>query len=412
MGSESDGAAQHFRTLDLFAGAGGLTEGFRRADSRFRIARAVEWDLAAAATFERNHGRQRSVTYGGGIEEWLRREDVPQADVVLGGPPCQGFSSLGRQDVNDERNFLWRRYAESILRAQPRYFVMENVPQFLSSPELGMFREETEHGFLRDYTFETAVLNAADHGAAQVRRRGIVIGRHRDLPPVPWPTVTHPRGTWRTVKQAWRGLEIQVRDSGLPHPDNVEFGGVLMPGPFAGRTLHITRQYTDLSLIRFAHINEGGNRHDLPEELQSPCWKRHKTGASDVMGRLFWDRPSVTIRTEFFKPEKGRYLHPTEHRAITHLEAARLQGFPDSYEWVGSKTAIARQIGNAVPVPLARAIGQVIAGALSSDGSDHTCWTPAVETSSPEKKGTAGAEHRPSRVTGERVGTNAGVGGR
>lgn len=79
------------------------------------------------------------------------------------------------------------------------------------------------------------------------------------------------------------------------------------------------------------------------------------------MGRLNWDRPSVTIRTEFFKPEKGRYLHPTEHRAITHFEAARIQGFPDDYLWVGSKTEIARQIGNAVPLALGAALGRTIA---------------------------------------------------
>ena len=87
----------------------------------------------------------------------------------------------------------------------------------------------------------------------------------------------------------------------------------------------------------------------------------HTSGSGDVMGRMVWEKPSVTIRTEFFKPEKGRYLHPTEHRAITHFEAARLQGFPDDYLWVGSKVDIARQIGNAVPLPLGRALGEAIA---------------------------------------------------
>ena len=85
-----------------------------------------------------------------------------------------------------------------------------------------------------------------------------------------------------------------------------------------------------------------------------------------MMGRLLWEKPSVTIRTEFYKPEKGRYLHPTEHRPITHLEAARLQGFPDSYKWCGSKYSIARQIGNAVPLQLGRALGCHILSALSS----------------------------------------------
>jgi DNA (cytosine-5)-methyltransferase 1 len=100
------------------------------------------------------------------------------------------------------------------------------------------------------------------------------------------------------------------------------------------------------------------NRFDIPDHLLARCWREHTSGSVDVMGRLSWDKPSVTIRTEFFKPEKGRYLHPTEHRALTHHEAARIQGFPDDYKWVGSKVSIARQIGNAVPIPLGRAIGQ------------------------------------------------------
>ncbi|GIL34002.1 cytosine-specific methyltransferase [Phycicoccus sp. DTK01] len=360
-------------TLDLFAGAGGLTEGFRQADRRFRVERAVEWDLAAAATFEANHGR--GVAYHGGIEDWLNEEAVPQVDVVLGGPPCQGFSALGRQDLSDERNSLWRKYAQTILLAQPKYFVMENVPQFLGSPELAMFEEATRTGFLQDYTFETRILNAADHGAPQVRKRGIVIGRRRDMHAPIWPLATRSREDWRTVRWAWRGLPQEVRDSGLPHPDLHPFAGTELPGPFRGRDLHITRQYTDLSLRRFAHIKRGGNRHDLPDELSAPCWRRHTSGASDVMGRLHWDRPSVTIRTEFFKPEKGRYLHPEEHRAITHLEAARIQGFPDKYKWVGTKTAIARQIGNAVPIALASALARSIAAAL-----DPSLTIPVVRT--------------------------------
>jgi DNA (cytosine-5)-methyltransferase 1 len=122
------------------------------------------------------------------------------------------------------------------------------------------------------------------------------------------------------------------------------------------KELHFTRQVTSLSLARYRSIPYGGNRFDLPDELRSPCWRRHRSGAADVMGRLRWEEPSVTIRTEFFKPEKGRYLHPTQDRSITHYEAALLQGFPDDFLWSGTKSAIARQIGNAVPVPLARAI--------------------------------------------------------
>jgi DNA (cytosine-5)-methyltransferase 1 len=111
-------------------------------------------------------------------------------------------------------------------------------------------------------------------------------------------------------------------------------------------------------LKRFEHIPVGGNRFDLPDSLMAPCWRKHKSGSGDVMGRLRWDRPSVTIRTEFFKPEKGRYLHPTASRAISHYEAALIQGFPPTHRFVGSKTAIAKQIGNAVPIPLGEAIAR------------------------------------------------------
>ena len=103
------------------------------------------------------------------------------------------------------------------------------------------------------------------------------------------------------------------------------------------------------------------NRFDLPDDLKAPCWRTHTKGSGDVMGRLWWDRPSVTIRTEFWKPEKGRYLHPEQDRAITHYEAALLQGFSPLRKWVGTKTSIGRQIGNAVPVPLARAIARHLA---------------------------------------------------
>ena len=150
-------------------------------------------------------------------------------------------------------------------------------------------------------------------------------------------------------------------------PDRfTDFRGWRVPGPFAGPELHVTRSFTQLSLNRYRSIPPGGNRFDIPYHLLAPCWRTHRTGSADVMGRLPWDKPSVTIRTEFYKPEKGRYLHPTEDRPITHLEAARLQGFPDDYQWFGSKYSIARQIGNAVPLHLGEALGCHIISALSN----------------------------------------------
>jgi len=203
-------------------------------------------------------------------------------------------------------------------------------------------------------------MNSAEYGAAQIRKRVILIGHHRDLDFPGFPEVDdryRSRVNWRTLRQALAGLEYHVRATDLPSRQ-VDVLGRSMPGMFRGAELHVGRRYEQLSIDRFRSIPEGGNRFDLPEHLKAHCWRNHTTGSGDVMGRLWWDRPSVTIRTEFFKPEKGRYLHPTENRAITHLEAARIQGFRDDYQWVGSKTAIAKQIGNAVPIPLGGAIGR------------------------------------------------------
>ena len=122
---------------------------------------------------------------------------------------------------------------------------------------------------------------------------------------------------------------------------------------------HLSRNPTAKSLARYKAIPPGGNRFDIPEDLLPSCWKNKPTGTTDVMGRLQWDRPCLTIRTEFFKPEKGCYLHPEAHRPITHREAARLQTFPDDFEFRGSKIEVARQIGNAVPPSLALAFAGV-----------------------------------------------------
>ncbi len=361
--------------LDLFAGAGGLTQGFHGV-SGFRTVRAVEMDRSAAASFQATFG---DVVHVGSIGDWLRTETVPEVDVVIGGPPCQGFSLLGKQDAEDVRNGLWRDYARTIVRARPKYFVLENVAAFLRSPQLDLFRAATSPGgILADYSFEAAMLNAADYGAPQLRRRAVVIGHHRDLPFPGFPEATHV-GAHMTVRTALRGVPHAVSAIDLPDRTRV-YGDKTLQGPFRTDELHLDRTYGSVSKARIRSIPEGGGRFDLPDRLLPRCWRNHLSASTDVMGRLRWDEPSVTIRTEFVKPEKGRYLHPTENRAITLYEGALIQGFPLAHRWVGSKTSIARQIGNAVPIPLGRAIavrlGDVLAAGysapapLTSDGVD------------------------------------------
>lgn len=355
---ERQRSARSIAVLDLFSGAGGLTHGFHAASNRFFTRRSVEFDAAAAASFTATFG---DVVFAGPIQDWLKEESVPSSDVVIGGPPCQGFSQLGKQDPDDVRNTLWKPYAKALAKAQPKYFVVENVPQFAKSQQLQDFRDATDKnkgGIISDYTFEWKILNSADYGAPQARKRAILIGHHRDLPFPGFPDKTHADSPL-TVRDAFKGLLRNPTETDLPKRFT-EFAGKEFLGTFRTTELHLVRKYAQLSLNRFSVIPPGGNRFDLPDNLKAPCWLKHHTGSGDVMGRLHWNKPSVTIRTEFFKPEKGRYIHPVADRAITHLEAARLQGFPDDALWVGSKTTIAKQIGNAVPI----ALGKAIAGQL------------------------------------------------
>lgn len=351
--------------IDLFAGCGGFTEGFRQAG--FEPVFAVERDPAAASTYVQNFGPHVVCEDISNVD----LESIPRADVVIGGPPCQGFSQLGTRDPDDPRNFLWREYARVVDHVQPAVFVLENVPRFLKSDQFELMADLTAAGgLLEGYELVAAVVNAADYGVPQVRRRAIVIGSRVGTPSIPTPT--HGDGSlwpWSNLRSALEGIPFETGPADLPErrlPNGV-------PGPFKAPEIHLGRNPTEISLKRYNLVPPGGNRFDLPYELQPACWQKKPTGTTDVMGRLEWDRPAVTIRTEFFKPEKGRYLHPQwdpeesalrVNRPITHWEAARIQGFPDDFVWCGTKIEIARQIGNAVPVGMAKAIAQHISSSL------------------------------------------------
>ncbi len=323
--------------LELFAGCGGLIQGFKRAG--FRTVLANEWDASAAETIRANLTERVAQCAVQEIKKF------PSVDVVAGGPPCQGFSNLGERVPCDPRRQLWRHFMRAVGEASPRAFVMENVPPLLSSQEYVEIKKiATELG----YNVAGKILNTADYGVPQVRKRTIIIGLQEGTPSFPEPTHVNPAKKdllnselppWQTVRDAIGDLPFE--------PD--------------GRNWHIGRNPTDKSKKRYRCIPAGGNRWDLPRHLMPDCWKRKTKGGTDLFGRLWWDRPSVTIRTEFYKPEKGRYLHPEAHRPITHREAARLQGFPDDFDFKGSKIKVGIQIGNAVPPLLAEAIAKHVA---------------------------------------------------
>lgn len=351
-----------YRVVDLFAGCGGISAGFQRS-GLFQPVAAIEQDPYAAATYAANFGEDHIVC--GDIAEWVTG-DLPEADVVVGGPPCQGFSNLGAKREDDDRNDLWEHYVDALVKIQPQVFLLENVDRFLKTHQFESLRRVVKHGRLRPYRIDFDVVRATDFGSAQLRKRAIVIGTHRDLDRVEVPRTRLPENKWRTLRQALNKVPAFVAEDhvDLPERESVVKFGREMQGYYRTNELHVTRYYSPLSKKRFDAIPPGGNRQSLPPDLQAPCWRKHTSGSLDVMGRLRWDKPSVTIRTEFYKPEKGRYLHPDEDRALTPYEAALLQGFPDGFRWWGPKYEICRQIGNAVPVELATALAKHIGVAL------------------------------------------------
>jgi len=351
-----------YRVIDLFSGAGGMTLGMTdpRFCGGFESVWALDNDQAAIQTYSRNFGDHANCD---DIEAWVRDgRPIPAADLVIGGPPCQGFSLLNKQRTGDSRRSLWQPYMDVVERSGALAFVIENVAELLKSPEFDLIRARADAmGF--DVVAER--LMAADYGAPQTRRRTVIIGWKRGLgaspsfPPLP----THAAPDQRSNLPRWRTVRDVIAD--LPKPVGTE----LRPDAPAPLDLHLTRTPTAKSIARYKAIPPGGNRFDLQRNalhLTPDCWIRKVSGGTDLFGRLWWDRPSVTIRTEFFKPEKGRYLHPDQHRPITHREAARLMGFPDDFKFCGNKTDIARQIGNAVPPHLGGAIGRVVRDLLDS----------------------------------------------
>lgn len=330
-----------------------MTRGF--VDSgRFRPVFAVEADPDAAETYAENFGDHvRAVR----IEEV---DSFPAVDVVIGGPPCQGFSPLNREVVGFERRALWREYLRALRQAAPAIFVMENVPELLRSPEYASFKASAEAEL--GYGIEGRILNAADFGVPQRRRRAIVIGTKQG--PIPWPRPTHAEPgqgdlpPWRTFAEAVEGLPVRVDGKAWHRPRN--------PRPESVRRYQAVPRNGGDRFAMQRNLDRAGLGHLVPR-----CWRNKPTGTTDVFGRLWWDRPAYTIRTEFYKPEKGRYLHPTANRPITVREAARCMTFDDDFILPEhqSMTSIARQVGNAVPPLLARRIADALAAALDDRGA-------------------------------------------
>jgi DNA (cytosine-5)-methyltransferase 1 len=249
-----------------------------------------------------------------------------------------------------------------LIATKAHAFLMENVPGLLRAPEFALFKQEVE---TRGFVVASRVLDAADFGVPQHRRRAIVLGIVGAEPW--WPHESHGApGRLRLGRDPWRTFREAV--AGLPEePD--------------GHNWHRTRSPRPESIRRYQAVpHDGGNRFEMQRQLDAEglghlvpaCWRRKPTGTTDVFGRLWWDQPSCTVRTEFYKPEKGRYLHPTQDRPITIREGARLMSFEDDFVFPESQamTSVGRQVGNAVPPLLAKVLGGALAKRLSSSSAD------------------------------------------
>lgn len=308
--------------IEVCSGCGGLSYGLKKSGLIPKL--AVDTDAIAVEIYKENVDENALVK-----DIFDLRLEKNQADILVGGLPCQGFSTLGKRNMMDERNFLWREFLRLVKEMRPLAFLVENVPEFLDTFHFKKFSSKINSlGYKTVY----GVLNAVNFNVPQNRRRAIYIGSLNETPELP-----KPRTKILTVRNAIGDL----------------------PSTPDGKNDHCSRNYTKLSLERYKHVPEGGSRNDLPKRLQNPCWIRlGKRGASNVFGRLWWDKPSVTIRTTFIQPECGRYLHPQANRPLTIREGARLQSFPDEFKFQGSMRDKTRVIGNAVPVNFAKVLGE------------------------------------------------------
>ncbi|PAV24735.1 DNA (cytosine-5-)-methyltransferase [Tamilnaduibacter salinus] len=350
--------SEKLRCIELFCGCGGMALGLKNAD--FTVEYAADLEPSAVATYKKNLSPDAAEE---DVSKITPRKllDVVQLepgelDLMSGGPPCQGFSKQrrGAHILEDERNFLIRNYVELIDGVRPRAFILENVAVF-GQKRGRVYLEELSSALHGEYYLHPHFYNSADFGLAQTRQRFVLVGIRRDVVgsfEAPKPTVQN----WKTVQEAIGDLPPPPADCNT-HPEYPN---------------HRTTRISEANRLRFSFVPQGGGWQDIPWEHRLDCHKvtdPKAGGWPDVYGRLCWDKQCPTITGGFDSFTRGRYGHPEQDRALTPREAARLQGFPDWFEFVGNRHQVRHQIGNAVPPPLAQAIGESIKKAFHGGGA-------------------------------------------
>lgn len=358
--------------IDLFAGAGGLSLGFEKAG--FDVILANEYDREISNTYRLNHPHTLMIdsdikefvkdmegTIGRCLEknQFIQPESLfkklDNIDVIIGGPPCQGFSMAGgrirkvNEFVEDPRNELFKYYFEVIKRFEPKYFVFENVLGILSSKKGEIVRTiksifEDKNNFKNGrYYVSINIVNAADFGVAQARKRVIIFGAKAEC-------------DFNDLKLKTLNRLREHNDSRFDaRPtvyDAISDLQKIAPSSNNGVPNHTATKHSEVAKMRMKKIQPNQNWSVLHENIKSIH--------SGSYGRLDWNKPATTITTRFDTPSAGRYIHPVLDRTLTPREAARIQSFPDDYIFYGSKSSICKQIGNAVPPLLAEFIANII----------------------------------------------------
>lgn len=350
---------KEFRVLDLFCGAGGLSWGLHK-NPYFSTQIALDFDAKAAETFKNNMS-ETEVIVGDITEDSVKEKIVKlskkkKINMIVGGPPCQGYSMKGKKlGLSDPRNFLFREYLNLVEALKPDVFVIENVKGLLVSSN-GWFKDEIVQSIQKlGYNVQFGILNAADFGVPQSRERAIFICSKHSSISLPLPTVTKPV----TVRDAISDLSYLESGEGSFEMEYTTSAQSkyqkLMRQKSKKLYNHKASNHKDIAIEKLKLIPPEQGKECLPKEMIGN--QKFKT----TWGRLKWDYASPTIDTRFDACSNGTNNHPFLNRAITPREAARLQSFDDNFVFYGSKVHVRKQVGNAVPPLLAKAIADRIA---------------------------------------------------
>lgn len=366
IGNKMKLATKKYTVVDLFAGVGGLSYGFTK-NERFEIILANEVEKDIAKAYSLNHSTVNMLQ--GDIKDLsegiLRRAIGKRAvDVVVGGPPCQSYSTLGKRQM-DARASLFMEYKRVLGILHPRAFLFENVKGILSMDKGTLFEHVRKEFEDIGYSLQYKILNAVDYGVPQLRERVILVGFLGENP-FQYPNPTHGKGLLPhvTMHDALEDLPaLSCGEESAAYaacPDN-EFLSWARQGSYDTLTEHKAPNNSAHLRKIMAALKDGQDRDDLPEEL------RPKSGFKNTYAKLWWEKPATTITRNFACPSSSRCIHPRDSRALTIREGARLQSFPDSYQFYGSDCMKRLEIGNAVPPLLSVALAKQMLKALDRE---------------------------------------------